>query len=42
MRDIWMDYAKPAGVRLTLEVITLIVLVAYAAWLAQILWGPAR
>ena len=39
VRDIWMDYAKPAGLRLVLEVLTLLLLFAYAAWLAQILWG---
>ncbi len=39
VRDIWMDYAKPAGLRLVLEVLTLVLLFAYAAWLAQILWG---
>jgi succinate dehydrogenase membrane anchor subunit len=39
VRDIWMDYIKPAGLRLTFEVLTLVVLVAYAAWLVQILWG---
>ena len=38
MRDIWMDYIKPTALRLVLEVVTLIVLIAYAAWLAQILW----
>jgi len=42
MRDIWMDYVKPVGLRLTLEVLTVIVLVAYAAWLAEVLWGLAR
>ena len=42
MRDIWMDYVKPAGLRLTLEVLTVIVLVAYAAWLIEVLWGPGR
>lgn len=42
MRDIWMDYVKPVGLRLTLEVLTVIVLVAYAAWLAEVLWGFAR
>ena len=42
MRDIWMDYIKPAGLRLTLEVATVIVLVAYAAWLVEVLWGPGR
>jgi succinate dehydrogenase / fumarate reductase membrane anchor subunit len=38
VRDIWMDYIKPTALRLALEVVTFVVLVAYAAWLAQILW----
>ena len=38
-RDIWMDYIKPVGLRLTLEVLTLLALVAYAGWTIQILWG---
>jgi succinate dehydrogenase / fumarate reductase membrane anchor subunit len=40
MRDIWMDYIKPAGLRLVLEVLTVIVLVGYAAWLVEVLWRP--
>jgi succinate dehydrogenase / fumarate reductase, membrane anchor subunit len=39
LRDIWMDYIKPTALRLTLEVVTVIALVAYAGWLAQILWA---
>lgn len=39
MRDIWMDYIKPTPLRLALEVVTLVVLMGYAVWLAQILWG---
>ena len=39
MRDIWMDYIKPTAVRFSLEVITVVVLVGYAAWLVDILWG---
>ena len=39
MRDIWMDYVHPTAVRLTLEVLTVLVLLAYAAWLVNILWG---
>jgi succinate dehydrogenase / fumarate reductase membrane anchor subunit len=39
VRDIWMDYVKPVGVRLTLEVLTLLALVAYVGWAIQILWG---
>ncbi|MDQ6924452.1 MAG: succinate dehydrogenase, hydrophobic membrane anchor protein [Pseudomonadota bacterium] len=42
MRDIWMDYIKPTALRLALEVMTLVVLVAYAAWLAQILWAAGQ
>lgn len=38
VRDIWMDYVKPTGLRLTLHVLTLAVLVGYAGWAAQILW----
>ena len=42
MRDIWMDYIKPTALRLALEVMTLVVLVAYAAWLAQIVWAAGQ
>ena len=42
MRDIWMDYIKPAGLRLVLEVLTVIVLVGYAAWLVEVLWMPGQ
>jgi succinate dehydrogenase / fumarate reductase membrane anchor subunit len=38
MRDILMDYIKPTGLRLTLEVLTLIVLAGYLGWAIQILW----
>src|SRR4051812_46398370 len=38
MRDIWMDYVKPAGVRLTLHVVTALALVGYTGWTLQILW----
>jgi succinate dehydrogenase / fumarate reductase membrane anchor subunit len=39
MRDIWMDYVKPVGIRLTLQVATILWLVACAAWAVQILWS---
>ncbi|HVY05451.1 MAG TPA: succinate dehydrogenase, hydrophobic membrane anchor protein [Burkholderiales bacterium] len=39
MRDILMDYIKPTGVRLVLEVAVVLVLVAYAIWTVQILWS---
>ncbi len=38
IRDIWMDYVKPTGIRLTLHVLTALVLVGYAGWAAQIIW----
>jgi len=38
-RDIWMDYIKPVGLRLALEALTVLALVAYAGWTIQILWG---
>lgn len=38
VRDILMDYIKPDGTRLTLQVATLLVLAAYLAWTIQVLW----
>lgn len=38
VRDIWMDYAKPDGLRLILMIATAAVLVGYAGWAVQILW----
>ena len=38
MRDIWMDYIKPVAMRLTLQVFTIIWLVACAGWSIQVLW----
>jgi succinate dehydrogenase / fumarate reductase membrane anchor subunit len=39
VRDIYMDYVKPVGVRLTLQCISVAVLIAYLGWTIQILWG---
>ena len=39
MRDIIMDYIRPTAIRLTLEVIVIVALVAYTGWSIQILWG---
>ena len=39
MRDIVMDYLKPAGLRLVVEAGIALVLVFYAVWAASILWG---
>ncbi len=38
MRDIWMDYVKPVGLRLALHVMTLVWLIACAGWAVQVLW----
>lgn len=38
VRDIWMDYVQPAGIKLALHVLTLLALVGYAGWAAQIIW----
>ena len=38
VRDIWMDYIKPVSARLTLQVLTVLYLVACAAYAVQILW----
>jgi succinate dehydrogenase / fumarate reductase membrane anchor subunit len=38
MRDIWMDYIKPVGTRLTLQVFSIIWLVGCAGWSIQVLW----
>jgi succinate dehydrogenase / fumarate reductase membrane anchor subunit len=38
VRDIWMDYVKPTGVRLALHVLTLLALVGYTGWAVSILW----
>ncbi|MBU6485144.1 MAG: succinate dehydrogenase, hydrophobic membrane anchor protein [Betaproteobacteria bacterium] len=41
MRNILMDYAKPTSLRLSLQVAVVCVLVAYAGWTVQVLWGHA-
>lgn len=41
MRDIVMDYVKPASVRLALHVAVLCVSALYLVWTARILWGVA-
>jgi succinate dehydrogenase / fumarate reductase membrane anchor subunit len=41
VRNILMDYAKPTSLRLTLQIVVVCVLVAYAGWTAQVLWGGA-
>ena len=38
MRDIFMDYVKPVWIKLPLLTVTVLVLVGYVGWIAQILW----
>ncbi|MFT3814492.1 MAG: succinate dehydrogenase, hydrophobic membrane anchor protein [Acidovorax sp.] len=38
VRDIWMDYVKPVGLRLALQVFTIVWLVGCAGWGFQVLW----
>lgn len=39
IRDIVMDYVKPAGIRLSIHVAVILALAMYAIWAVQILWG---
>ena len=38
MREIFMDYIKPLGLRLALQVLSIVWLVACAGWAIQVLW----
>ena len=38
VRDILMDYVKADGLRLTLQVLTLLLLAVYVAWGIHVLW----
>ena len=38
VRDILMDYVKPDGLRLTLEVVVILLLASYLGWTVQVLW----
>ena len=38
IRDIWMDYIKPVGLRLTLQVFSIVWLAGCAGWAVQVLW----
>jgi succinate dehydrogenase / fumarate reductase membrane anchor subunit len=38
IRDIWMDYVKPAGLRLLLQALTVVWLAGCAGWALQVLW----
>jgi len=39
VRDIVMDYVKPAGARLAIYVVVILALLLYVIWSVQILWG---
>lgn len=39
VRDVVMDYVKPAGVRLAIHVLVILALAFYSVWSVQILWG---
>jgi succinate dehydrogenase / fumarate reductase membrane anchor subunit len=39
MRDIWMDYVKAVGLRLTLQMATVAWLIGCAVWSIQIIWS---
>ena len=38
MRDVLMDYVKPVGARLGLQVATIVWLVGCAGWAVQVIW----
>ena len=38
MRDVWMDYIKPVGLRLSAQVFTIAWLLGCAGWAVQVLW----
>jgi succinate dehydrogenase / fumarate reductase membrane anchor subunit len=38
MRDILMDYVKPVGIRLGLQVATIVWLLGCSGWAVQVLW----
>ncbi len=38
VRDIWMDYVKPVGLRLALQVLSIVWLVGCMGWAIQVLW----
>ncbi|ARP95803.1 succinate dehydrogenase, hydrophobic membrane anchor protein [Bordetella genomosp. 13] len=38
VRDIWMDYVQPVGVRLLMQVLTLLWLIGSVVYFAQVIW----
>ncbi|SHE58131.1 succinate dehydrogenase / fumarate reductase membrane anchor subunit [Lampropedia hyalina DSM 16112] len=39
VRDVWMDYVQPVGLKLLLDVFTLVWLIGCAGWAFQVLWS---
>ncbi|MCW3479771.1 succinate dehydrogenase, hydrophobic membrane anchor protein [Neisseriaceae bacterium JH1-16] len=39
IRDLWMDYVKPVGVRLTLHVFTIVWLLSCFVYSVKVVWG---
>ncbi|XZG68794.1 succinate dehydrogenase, hydrophobic membrane anchor protein [Chitinibacteraceae bacterium HSL-7] len=39
IRDIWMDYVQPVGIRLTLHVLTLLWLLGSLVYSVKVVWG---
>ncbi len=39
VRNITMDYVKPASLRVTVQVVVIALLVGYAGWTIEVLWG---
>lgn len=39
VRDIWMDYVKPAGVRIVLHTLTALWLVGCLVYMIKVVWG---
>lgn len=38
VRDIWMDYVKPVGLRLGLQIVTVVWLLGCGLWAIDVLW----
>lgn len=39
MRDIWMDYIKPAGIRVLMHTLTVLWLAGSLVYMIQVVWG---
>ena len=39
VRDVVMDYVRPAGLRLAIHVLVILAMIVYVIWSVQILWG---